>query len=42
MVGSEVDFGGRTNRTSQWFGYGDVGKEEIKGNSQQLANRMLS
>lgn len=42
MVGSEVDCGGRTDRTSQWFGYGGVSTEGMKGNSQQLANRMLS
>lgn len=33
MVGSERDFGGRMGRTSQWFGFGGVGKEGEKDNS---------
>lgn len=30
MVGSEVDCGGRADRTSQWFGYGGVCKEGMR------------
>lgn len=41
MAGSEADFGGRTDRTSQWLGYGGVRKERIKDNSLPLANKML-
>lgn len=29
MVGSEMDSGDRTDRTSQWLGHGGVGKEGI-------------